>query len=260
MSIKSKLFAATSALLLAFACTAASTSDTAYVKQKGALTVGVTEFAPMDYKDKDGKWIGFDADLANIFAKSLGVKCEIQIIDWDNKVLELNSKNIDVVWNGMTLTDEVKSAMRTTNPYLNNAQVVVLPKSIAKKFKKVSDLKKLAFAAESGSAGAKVAKELGFKLTEVTDQATALLEVKSGAQDAAIMDSLMAAAMVGPGTSYENLVPTFKLNKEEYGVGFRKGSDLVPALNKLFSQMSQDGSLLKLAKKYGVQEALIPQK
>ncbi len=260
MSLKTKFVAATASLLMAFTGAAMAAGDMAYVKEKGALTVGVTEFAPMDYKDKDGKWVGFDADLARVFAKELGVKCEIQIIDWDNKVLELNSKNIDVVWNGMTLTDEVKSAMSTSVPYLNNAQIVVLPKSMAAKYKTGNDLKKLSFAVESGSAGAKVAKENGFKVTEVTDQATALLEVKSGAQDAAIMDSLMAAAMVGPKTSYENLVATVKLNKEEYGVGFRKGSDLTPALNALFKKMYADGSLLKLAKKYGVQEALIEKK
>ncbi len=260
MSLKTKFFAAATALLMAFTSSAASSNDSDYVKQKGVLTVGVTEFAPMDYKDSNGQWIGFDADLAQVFAKSLGVKCEIQIIDWDNKVLELNSKNIDMVWNGMTLTDEVKSAMSTSNAYLNNAQVVVLPASLAKKYKTVKQLKELSFAVESGSAGAKVAKENGFKVTEVADQATALLEVSSGAQDAAIMDSLMAAAMVGPGTNYQKLVPTIKLNKEEYGVGCRKGSDLVPALNAMFQKMYQDGSLLKLAKKYGVQEALIQQK
>ncbi len=247
MSLKTKFVAAATSLLMAFTGAALAAGDMAYVKEKGALTVGVTEFAPMDYKDKSGNWVGFDADLARVFAKELGVKCEIQIIDWDNKVLELNSKNIDVVWNGMTLTDEVKSAMSTTGPYLNNAQIVVLPKSIANKYKTVNDLKKLSFAVESGSAGAKVAKENGFKVTEVTDQA-------------AIMDSLMAAAMVGPKTSYENLVATVKLNKEEYGVGFRKDSDLTPALNALFKKMYADGSLLKLAKKYGVQEALIEKK
>ena len=214
----------------------------------------------MDYKDADGKWVGFDADLAQAFAKTLGVKCEFQIIDWVNKVLELNSKNIDAVWNGMTLTDEVMNSMRTTKAYLNNAQVVVLPTSLAKKYKTTEQMKKLSFAVESGSAGAKEAKANGFKVTEVTDQAPALLEVSSGNQDAAVMDSLMAAAMVGPGTSYAKLTPTIKLNKEEYGVGFRKGSDLAPALDKLFVKMYIDGSLLKLAKKYGVQEALIDQK
>lgn len=235
-------------------------TDSEYVKSKGMLTVGITEFAPMDYKDAKGNWIGFDADTAKAFAKSLGVKCEFQLIDWDNKVLELKSKNIDVVWNGMTLTDEVKSAMQCTNAYCNNAQIVVIPVAKAKTYKTVDSLKPLTFAVESGSAGHAVVKEKKFKLVEVADQATALLEVSSGNADAAVIDSLMAAAMVGPGTNYAKLTYTLKLNSEEYGVGFRKGSDLAGKLNAYFKKSYSDGSLQKIAKTYGVQAALIKQK
>lgn len=103
----------------------AAESDLAYVQEKGTLIVGITEFEPMDYQDESGEWIGFDADLAKAFAESLGVDVVFQVIDWDNKVMELDGKAIDVVWNGMTLTDEVKNSMECTNPYFNNAQVVV---------------------------------------------------------------------------------------------------------------------------------------
>ena len=89
------------------------------------MIVGITEFEPMDYKDKDDKWIGFDADMARLVGKKLGVDVEFVVIDWDNKVMELDSKKIDVVWNGMTLTDEVTKSMKCTNAYCNNAQVVV---------------------------------------------------------------------------------------------------------------------------------------
>ena len=128
-------------------------SDVEYVKEKGTLVVGITDFAPMDYKDKDGKWVGFDADMAREFAETLGVKVKFVEIDWDNKVMELKSKTIDCVWNGMTLTDEVKSAMECTKPYCNNAQVVVVPKDVADKYKDEKSLKKLNFVAEAGSAG-----------------------------------------------------------------------------------------------------------
>lgn len=100
-------------------------SDVAYIKDKGTLIVGITDFAPMDYKDENDEWVGFDADMAKIVADKLGVKCKFVEIDWDNKIMEINSKKIDVVWNGMTLTDEVTSAMDCTNAYCNNAQVVV---------------------------------------------------------------------------------------------------------------------------------------
>ena len=106
---------------------AAAESDVAYIQDKGTLIVGITDFAPMDYKDDAGEWIGFDADMARVVAEKLGVEVEFVVIDWDNKIMELDSKNIDVVWNGMTLTDEVKAAMECTNAYCNNAQVVVVP-------------------------------------------------------------------------------------------------------------------------------------
>lgn len=101
--------------------------DVAYIKGKGTLVVGITDFAPMDYKDDNGEWIGFDADMARIVAEKLGVEIQFVEIDWDNKIMELDSKNIDVVWNGMTLTNEVTAAMECSNAYCNNAQVVVVP-------------------------------------------------------------------------------------------------------------------------------------
>lgn len=82
-------------------------SDMDYVKDQGKLVVGITNFEPMDYKDESGEWVGFDADLASAFAESLGVDVEFVEIDWENKILELDGKTIDCVWNGMTLTEEV---------------------------------------------------------------------------------------------------------------------------------------------------------
>ena len=238
----------------------AAQSDLAYVQDKGTLVVGITDFAPMDYQDASGDWIGFDADMAKAFAENLGVEVQFQIIDWDNKVMELDGKTIDVVWNGMTLTDEVKSAMACSNAYCNNAQVVIVPADQADQYQTVDSVKALSFAVEAGSAGKEQVEALGADFTEVQDQATTLLEVKSGTVDAAVIDSLMAAAMVGEGTSYGDLTYTVGLNSEEYGVGFRKGSDLAEELNKFFKASYEDGSMMKIAETYGVQAAVIPQK
>lgn len=242
--------------------TPAAESDLAYVREKGVLVVGITDFEPMDYQDSDGNWIGFDADMARAFGESLGVDVEFQIIDWDNKIFELDGRTIDVVWNGMTLTDEVLSAMECSNAYCNNAQVVVVPAGMADQYQDVESLSGLTFAVESGSAGAQQAQEYSFTYNEVVDQATALLEVSSGTSDAAIIDSLMAGAMVGEGTSYDNLTSTVTLNAEEgeqYGVGFRKGSDLCPALNEFFASSYADGTMMQIAETYGVQATIIPQ-
>lgn len=232
-------------------------SDKDYVVGKGKLIVGITDFEPMDFKDESGEWIGFDADLARAFAEYLGVEIEFQEIDWDNKVLELNSKNIDCVWNGMTLTDEVLSAMECSQPYMNNAQVVVLPMSRIPEFTTVEDLASLVFAVEAGSAGETVIDALGYQMNAVQNQAAALMEVKAGTSDAAVIDALMAAAMIGEGTSYEDLGYTLPLNSEVYGVGFRTGSDLAAELDAFLAAAAEEGALQALAEAYGVQAALI---
>ncbi len=234
-------------------------TDLEYIKSKGTLVVGVTDFEPMDYKDADGNWIGFDADLAKAFGESLGVDVEFVEIDWDNKILELNAKTIDCVWNGMTLTDEVTSSMECSNPYCNNAQVVIVPKDKADDYATVEACADLTFAAEAGSAGEAELNALGYNVTPVKSQADALMEVAAGTSDAAVIDSLMAAAMVGADTGYSNLTYTVGLNSEEYGVGFRKGSDLAAALNDFFAEGYADGSVADLAETYGVQASLIAQ-
>ena len=163
------------------------TSDLAYVQDKGTLVVGMTDFAPMDYRDENGEWIGFDADMAKAFAEYLGVEVEFLEINWDNKLMELDAKGVDAIWNGMTITDEVTS----------------------------------------------------------------------GASDACVIDLLMAGAMIGEGTSYPDLTYTVQLNSEEYGVGFRKGSDLVDAFNTFWQEAYDDGTVMEVATTYGVQESVI---
>ncbi len=263
-------------MLFATACTAKKTDDAAttaktttpaaettaagevkQIQDKGTLLVGVTDFEPMDYMDASGKWIGFDAELAEGFAKSMGVEAKFVEIEWDYKVMELNGKSIDCVWNGMTLTDEVKSSMSTTDPYLKNAQVVIVNAEDADKYNTLESIKELNFAVESGSAGQKVAEANDLNFTEVTSQSNALMEVASGTSDAAIIDLLMASAMVGPDTGYEDLAFTVRLNEEEYGVGFRKDSDLTAKLNEYFKTAYSDGTINELAKKYKLEEVLI---
>ena len=259
-----RIIALSLALLLTLALAACGggskdSSDLAYVQDKGTLVVGITEFEPMDYTDANGEWIGFDADLAKAFAESLGVKAEFQVIEWDNKVFELDGKTIDVVWNGMTLTDEVTSTMACSKPYFNNAQVVIVKADVADQYQTAESVKDLNFAVENGSAGMEQVAALGATFTPVLDQATALMEVSAGTSDAAVIDYLMAAATVGEGTSYPDLTYTCELNSEEYGVGFRKGSDLAEKLNDFFTQSYEDGSMQRIADSYGIGDKLIAQ-
>ena len=232
-------------------------SDLAYVQTKGTLVVGMTDFAPMDYKDENGEWIGFDADMAKAFAESLGVDVEFLEINWDNKLMELDTKGIDVIWNGMTINDEVEAGASVSEPYCRNGQVVVVPAAKAEDYQTVESLSGLNFAVENGSAGAAQLDELGLSYVAKTTQADALLEVASGASDACVIDLLMAGAMIGEGTSYPDLTYTVQLNDEEYGVAFRKGSDLVDAFNEFWSAAYADGTVMETATTYGVQESVI---
>ena len=232
-------------------------SDLAYVQDKGTLVVGMTDFAPMDYRDENGEWIGFDADMAKAFAEYLGVEVEFLEINWDNKLMELDAKGVDAIWNGMTITDEVTSGASVSEPYCNNGQVVVLPAGKAADYQDVDSLSGLNFAVENGSAGAEQLDALGIAYVAKTTQADALMEVASGASDACVIDLLMAGAMIGEGTSYPDLTYTVQLNSEEYGVGFRKGSDLVDAFNTFWQEAYDDGTVMEVAAAYGVQESVI---
>ena len=225
--------------------------------KKDALVVGITDFAPMDYKNDKGEWIGFDADMAKEFAKYLGQDIEFVEIDWDNKIMELNAGTIDCVWNGMTLTAAVLEGMECGKPYCLNAQVVVVPADKAANYQDEASIKDLVFAVEAGSAGEEVVQGLGNQYNAVSTQADALMEVAAGTSDACIIDLLMAGAMIGEGTSYPQLAYTVKLNSEEYGVGFKKGSGMAEKYNEFYAKAFAEGKVLEIAKLYGVQESIV---
>ena len=239
--------------------TPAAESDVAYIQDKGTLVVGITEFAPMDYQDENGEWIGFDADLARKVAEALGVEVEFSVIDWNNKLMELEGRTVDCLWNGMTITDEITGGASATNPYATNAQVVVLKSGIAGDYQTVESLAELNFAVEAGSAGEAAAQEAGLTCVSVSDQATALMEVNSGTSDACIVDLLMAGAMIGEGTSYPDLTYTVRLTEEDYGVGCRKGSDLTDFINEQLKVLYDDGTIAALAEQYGISDNIVPQ-
>ena len=229
-------------------------SDMAYIKEKGTLVIGMTEYEPMNYKDKStGEWTGFDTEFAQAVAAKLGVKAEFIVLsDWEQKFTELDSKSIDCIWNGMTITDEALKNASVTDAYVKNAQVVVAKKDIAAKYKSLDEMKDLAFAVEGGSAGNKAVEEAGIKnIIKLDTQSNTLTEVKTGASDACVIDITMANKMIGEGTSYSDLVQVCSLKKEEeYGIAFRKGSDMTAEVNKIMAEMKQDGTLDNLAKKY----------
>ena len=230
-------------------------SDTEYVKKNGKLIVGITDYEPMDYKDENGEWTGFDAEFARMFAKELGVDCEFFVIaDWGQKFFELDSKNIDAIWNGMTITDEVTLNTNCTKPYVINAQVVVMKADAD--YSSTADLVGKTIVAEAGSAGeSAISEDESLSQADYVSksvQTDCLMEVAAGTADAAVLDLTLATAMIGEGTDYANLAIKDELNAEEYGAAFRKGSDAADAVNAAFDELKADGTMQALADKYSL--------
>ena len=237
-------------------CGSKEVSDLEYIQDKGTLIVGITDYAPMDYKDENGNWTGFDAEFAQLVAQELGVECEFFVLaDWGKKFYELETKNIDVIWNGMTITEEVKLNTSCSNPYVINAQVLVMKADVIADYDAVEKLSGLTFAVENGSAGQAAVEALGVtqeQIIAVQDQAAALMEVAAGTSDACVIDITMANAMTGEGTSYADLASGISLTSEEYGIGFRKDSDVTAKVNEIMAKYMEDGTLQALAEKYSL--------
>lgn len=243
--------------------TAATEDDYEYVKSKGKLVIGITIYEPMNYNDENNNLVGFDTEYAQAVCEKLGVEPEFVIINWDTKVFELESKNIDCIWNGMTITEELKQSIDFSNAYIKNMQVPVIKKNNAEKYVDTASLKGCVISAEAGSAG-EIAIKADAELSQATyvpvaKQTDALMEVKAGTSDAAVLDYVLAAAMVGEGTDYADLcmIDGVELSVEEYGIGFRKGSTLTEKVNAATDELIADGTLAALAEKYGLSLQLI---
>ena len=252
---------------------AAEESDWDYISGKGKLVVGMTLFAPMNYYEGD-EFVGFDTELTKAVGEKLGVEIEFVEINWDSKEIELNSKNIDCIWNGMCITPERKENMSMTNAYLYNTQAIVAKTD--KMADLLANLEGVNVVAEQGSTGegkllgtieddetvVVSAKEFFSKsnYTAVDSMAKALMEVKSGTADIALVDSVCALAMVGEGTDYADMSVNLDNNfgLQEYGIAFRKGSDVTEKVNAIIIELTKDGTVAEIAGRYGLTDALVP--
>lgn len=232
--------------------------DLAKVLEAKKLVIGITIYEPMNYYDANNKLIGFDTEYAEAVCAKLGVTPEFVEINWDTKVVELDAKNIDCIWNGMTITEELKNSIDLSNPYIKNMQVLVVKKDNAAKYNSTAALTSANIAAEAGSAGEAAIKD-NQDLSKATyisvgKQTDALMEVKAGTSDAAVLDYVLAKAMVGEGTNYADLcmVEGVELSIEEYGIGFRKNSTLTAKVNEITAELVADGTLGKIAEKYSL--------
>lgn len=230
--------------------------DLELVQEKGTLVVGVTDFAPMDYREKE-EWVGFDADLAKAFAQSIGVTVELVEIDWDKKTELLEKGSIDCIWNGMTMTDQLKETISCSEPYLSNAQVIVMQDSNAQQYQTVEDCQHMLFAVETGSTGESLLKERKYRYASYETQMEALRSIHEKKTDAAVIDIIMAEHYTSAGQEFEHLQFSISLNDEKFCVGFRKDSDLTQKVNEFLKNAYEDGTIHSLAKKYGVESAVL---
>ena len=218
------------------------------------MTIGYTVYAPMNYTDENGEFVGFDTELATAVCVQLGVEPEFVEINWDTKIVELDAKSIDCIWNGMTLTDDILANTACTEAYAKNAQVVVMKAGSG--YTSTADLVGKTVVAEAGSAGETTIQE-DENLAQADYiskgvQTDCLMEVAAGTADAAVLDLTLASAMIGEGTDYADLEIVDELNAEEYGVAFRQGSDAAAAVNDAFAALKADGTMQALADKYGL--------
>jgi polar amino acid transport system substrate-binding protein len=238
----------------------APTDDFSTIKAAGKIVIGITEYEPMNYYDANGTLVGFDTEFAEAACAKLGITPVFQVIDWESKEVELAGKTIDCIWNGLTVSEDRRANMDFTQSYLTNQQVVVIRAADAALYTDTASFAGKTLVAEEGSAGETSAEAdfPGAAYTAVSSQATALLEVKSGTADAAVIDITMARAMTGAGTDYADLIYLdIQLTDEEYAVGFRLDSSAVAQFDTAIAALKADGTIAGLAAKYDLTELLI---
>jgi polar amino acid transport system substrate-binding protein len=245
--------------------TTATDSDLAYVQEKGSLVIGITYFEPMDYIDENGELTGFEVEFGKAVCEKLGVEPKFQEISWDAKETELAAKNIDCIWNGMTITPERQEAMSVSDPYLNNKQVIICKAENAEAFAVAGGLDGKTVVAEKESAGEEtIADEANADFfgkanyVAVDAMKNAMMEVKAGTADAAVIDYVTGIGSLGEGSDYEDLAIVEKsFADEQYGIAFRKGSDITEKVNAAIKELMEDGTLETIAEKYNLTEQLV---
>lgn len=255
------LLTAVMCLSLAACSSSGEKADWDYIADKGALVIGITLYEPMNYYDENNELTGFDTEFAKLVCEKLGVTPKFQIIEWEQKEVELKSKTIDVIWNGLTIKEERKENMAFSTPYLKNKQCLIMKTENAEKYTTIDTMAGASVSAESESAGqdAILASDVLSKNNFIGSaaQKDVLLEVKSGAVELGVIDYIMAKASIGADTSYADLMinEQVELAPEEYAIGVRlEDAKTLEKINGAIDELVKDGSLKALADKYALSE------
>lgn len=252
------------AMTLFSACGGSSADqDWKYIEAKKEMIVGITYYEPMNYLDESSNLIGFETEFTTAVCEILGITPKFQEINWTAKETELNAKNIDCIWNGMTIDAERAAAMSISKPYMKNKQVLIAKKDNADAMS--SSVSGKSIVAEKTSAGETVATTNDFfkdaNYTAVDAQSKALMEVLSGTADGCVVDYVYYVGRIVEGSDYSDLVIVegVELGKEEeFGVAFRKGdTELTKKVNDAIDTLRSNGKLMEIATKYKVQDLII---
>ena len=268
MKIRQKILAILAGAALALGLCGCSgngeLSDWKYIEDKGTLVVGITDNMPMNYNDDSGQLTGFETDFTKAVCEKLGVKPEFQLIEWSKKEMELKSKTIDLIWNGLTVTEDRKKEMLFTTSYLKNKQVTIVKKENADKYPDTKSMAGIKIAVEGGSAGEDIIKEddnlTGCTPINCEAQINALMEVKAGTADACIVDYTLGRALTQDGSDYADLVVLENIanTDEEYAIGARmEDTETIKKINEVIDELAKDGTLKKIAEKYDLEDALL---
>ena len=233
-------------------------------KDPGKLICGVTEYEPMNYR-AGGEWTGFDTEFALLVGEKLGLKVEFQLIEWSQKFAELNSGSIDAIWNGFTANANESDGTPRINlcdmsySYMLNNQCIVIKKDRAEEFTSEISLAGKILAAEAGSAGETMAKNLAGDngtIIGTPAQINTFMEVKSGAVDGAVIDIILANQIAGTGDYTDLAIAAISLPSEVYAIGFKNGNKLRNDVNRAMLELYEEGKLMEIAIKYGLENKL----
>ncbi|MDE5741284.1 MAG: transporter substrate-binding domain-containing protein [Oscillospiraceae bacterium] len=238
-----------------------SDSDWDYISGKGTLVVGITYYEPMNYLDENGELTGFETEFTKAVCEKLGVTPEFQVIEWSKKEMELQSRTIDAIWNGMTVIEEKRDQLAFSTRYIKNKQVVITKAENADKYTDTASMAGTSIAFEGGSAGETAITSddtlKDCKLINCEAQKDALMEVKAGTADLGVIDYVMALASVGEGTDYSDIkiIESVELTPEEYAIGIRlEDTETLAKINGAIDELAKDGTLKVLAEKYGLSD------
>ena len=239
-------------------------TDWEYIKDKGTLVVGITYNAPMNYPDDNGELTGFETEFTKAVCEKLGVEPKFQVIEWSKKEMELKSKTIDLVWNGLTVTEDRKKEFLFSTSYMKNKQVTIVKADNADKYPDTAAMANIKIAFEGGSAGEDIVKEdgnlAGCTPVNCEAQVNALMEVKAGTADACIVDYTLGHALTKEGSDYADLVVLENIpnTDEEYAIGARmEDTETIKKINEVIDQLAKDGTLKNIAEKYDLVDALL---